>query len=208
MIYATPLPENEAPEAVQQTYGRIKEFFGTDTVPEVFLPFGRVESFLKDVYMNSKKFVFSAGKLDLKSKMAIAFAVAVYAKSNAWKDFFAERAKLSELTETQLTEICALIGANSLYNTFFKFRDLSGSTIFDGMPVGLRAHVFVGTSFDTKMVELINTVISNLNACKPCTSGHVTKARNLGITDDELLEAIQCGATVYSMTQFYNAVGL
>lgn len=205
MTYAAPVTEAAATEAIKQTYDRIKEHFGTSEVPAIFLPFGSNEAFLKDVYMNSKKFIFSEGKLDLKTKSIIAFAVAAYAKSSPFKDFFGEYAKKQGLNDQALTDICALVGANSLYNTFFKFRDLSGSDIFSGMPVGLRAHVFHGTVFDDKTVELVNTVISNINACKPCTSGHVTKCKNLGVSDEAILEAIQCAATAYSMTQFYSA---
>jgi alkyl hydroperoxide reductase subunit D len=72
------------------------------------------------------------------------------------------------------------------------------------MGVGLRAHVFTGTSLDEKTVELLNIAISDINACKPCTSGHVDKARSLGLTDAQLLECIQCTATVFAGAQFEN----
>ena len=80
-----------------------------------------------------------------------------------------------------------------------------GRQVFGGMSVGLRAHTFMNTSLDEKTVELINTVISNLNACKPCTSGHVTKSRDLGASDDQLLEAIQCASTMAAGCSFLKA---
>jgi lipoyl-dependent peroxiredoxin subunit D len=75
------------------------------------------------------------------------------------------------------------------------------------MSVGLRAHTFAGTSLDEKTVELINIAISDLAACRPCTSGHVTKARQLGLSDEAILEAIQCAATVLAGVQFLKAAG-
>jgi alkyl hydroperoxide reductase subunit D len=94
-----------------------------------------------------------------------------------------------------------------MYNTFFKFRELSGSALFEGMGVGLRAHTFSSTSLGEKTVELLNTAVSDINACKPCTSGHVTHARELGVTDEQLLETIQCAATVYAVAQFGVGIG-
>jgi glutamate dehydrogenase len=73
------------------------------------------------------------------------------------------------------------------------------------MSVGLRAHTFGGTSLDEKTVELINVAISDLAACRPCTSGHVTKARQLGLSDEAILEAVQCTATMMAGVQFLKA---
>lgn len=197
-----PIAETNAPDKVAQTYSRLKEALGGESLPEVVLAFGQVEPFLRDFYMNFKKFVISDGALDAKSKAAIAYGAACHAKCGPWLDVLGDRARAAGYSDDQLAEIAAIVATNSMYNSFFKFRDLSGSDLFGGMPVGLRAHTFAGTSLDEKLVELINTAISNLNSCKPCTSGHVTAARQHGITDDQLLETIQCAATIAAACQF------
>lgn len=202
MARILPLPESEATDKAAQTYSRLKDFFGDKPLPEVFLPMGRVPAFLSDFYMNFKKFVASAGALDAKTKAAVALAVALREGSHAWGDFYADHAKANGLSEEQLAEVAALVATNAMYNTFFKFRELSGTDLFGGMPVGLRAHTFHGTSFDDKTVELINIAISDLNACKPCVSGHVKKARDLGVSDEAILETIQCAAVAYAGVQF------
>jgi alkyl hydroperoxide reductase subunit D len=202
-----PLPESEAADKVAQTYGRVKEMLGVNAVPAPILAYGRNEAFLRDFYMNFKKFVVSDGALDAKLKGAIALAVSYHAKCGPWIDLLSERAKALGWTEDQLVEIAAVVSTNAMYNTFFKFRDLSGSDLFSGMAVGLRAHTFTGTSLDEKTVELINTAISDLNACRPCTSGHVDAARKLGISDEQLLETIQCAATVAAACQFTSLAG-
>ncbi len=202
MSRIAPLPESEAADKAAQTYGRLKEFFGGGPLPDVFLPMGRVPAFLSDFYMNFKKFIGSAGALDLPTKAAIALAVAFKEGSHAWTDFYAERAKQQGLDDQRIAEIAALVATNAMYNTFFKFRELSGSDIFGGMSVGLRAHTFQGTGFDDKTVELISIAISDLNACAPCVAGHVKKARSLGLSDEAILEAIQCAAVAYAGVQF------
>ncbi len=44
--------------------------------------------------------------------------------------------------------------------------------------------------------ELIAIGASIAAHCQPCLTAHVDKARNLGIGDDEIREAIEVGATV------------
>lgn len=208
MSRIAPVPEAEAGDDVARTYGRIKEMFGTDSVPEPFLVYGRVGAFLKDFYMNFKKFVYSDGKLDVRTKTIIALAVSGHYGSEAWLDWTSERLKsLDGGSDELVAEVLAVGATNAMYNSFFKFRDLSGSDVFSGMSVGLRAHTFASTSLDDKTVELINVAISDLNACKPCTSGHVAKARQLGASDDELLEAIQCAATMGAGCSFLKSAG-
>jgi len=203
-----PLLEAEAQDKVATTYGRIKEMLGGTPIPEPFLYYGRVESFVQDFYMNFKKFVFAEnGKLDVKLRTVIALAVSGHYGCELWIDYFAERFKAQGGSDAHVVEVLAIASTNAMYNSFFKFRDLSGSDVFSGMPVGLRAHTFMGTSFDEKTVELINIAISNLNACKPCTSGHVSKARDLGASDEELLEAVQCASTMASGCAFLKAIG-
>lgn len=208
MSLVPPLPYADAPEKVQQTYARLQELLGTSELPEVFLVLGRVEPFLRDAYMNLKRFVWTDGALDARTKAAIGLAVACHARSRPWIDLLAQRCAAVGWSPEQVHEIVAVAATNYMYNTFFKFRDLSGSSLFDGMGVGLRAHTFGSTSLDSRTVELLNTAVSDINACKPCTSGHVASAREQGVTDEQLLESIQCAATVYAVAQFTNAARL
>ncbi len=200
-----PVPVESAPEKVSQHYGRITEMLGTSDLPEPFLIYGNVEAFLRDFYMNFKKFVYTDGPLDAKTKAAIALSVAAHGKSKPWLTYFAARCEELGFTSAQVAEILAVASTNYMYNTFFKFRDLSGSSLFEGMGVGLRAHTFTGTSLETRLVEIINIAISDINACKPCTAGHVEKGKQLGLSPEQLLEVIQCAATMYAGVQFLNA---
>ena len=200
-----PIAPDAAPAEVAKIYGRIHEMFGDEAVPVPFLIYGNVEPFLKDFYMNFKKFVYSDGVVDAKTKAAIALSVAAHAKSAAWLEYFEVRCVQLGFSDSQVAEILAVAATNYMYNTFFKFRNISGTELFDGMGVGLRAHTFAGTSLDDRTVELINVAISDLNACQPCTAGHVEKSKKLGLSGEQILEAIQCAATVYAGAQFLNS---
>lgn len=204
-----PVSESAATDKVEQTYARLHDLFESpDPLPEPFLLYGRVPAFLQDFYMNFKKFCYSPGALDLKTKSLIALAVAGNFDSAVWAEFFAHRAKSQGADDQTLADVAGVASACAMYNVFFKFRDLSGSDLFSGMPVGLRAHTFAGTSLDDKTVELINIAISDLNGCKPCTEGHVAKARDLGVSDEQMLETIQCAATLYAAIQYLKHAGM
>jgi alkyl hydroperoxide reductase subunit D len=200
-----PVPETAATDKVEQTYGRLHELFeSADPLPEPFLLYARVPAFLQDFYMNFKKYCYSPGALDVKTKSLIALAVAGNFNSRPWVDFFSRRATAHGADDQSLADVAGVAAACAMYNVFFKFRDLSGSELFSGMPVGLRAHTFGGTTLDDKTVELINIAVSDLNGCKPCTEGHVSKARQLGVSDEQILETIQCTATLVAGIQFLN----
>ena len=199
----TPLAEGDATDKAAQTYGRIKDMLGT--VPEAYLYMGRVPAFLQDFYMNSKKMIFTGGKLDEVSKLEIALAVSAQGRCQPMIDLVKMGLDKHEVAEQELADVLAVAASCAMYNVFFKFRDLSGSSVFEGMPVGLRAHTFTNTTLDDKKVELINVAISDVNGCKPCTSGHLAKAKQLGANDEELLEVIQCAATTYAGVQFLNS---
>ena len=203
----SPVTPDQASEKVAQTYGRIQEMLGSEEIPGPFLVYGNVEAFLRDFYMNFKKFVFGDGAIDAKTKAAIALAVSAHAKCGPWLDYFHERCQNLGFEDQQIAEILAVASTNYMYNTFFKFRDISGTDLFDGMGVGLRAHTFSGTSLDDQTVELINISISDLNACRPCTEGHVGKAQKLGLRNEAILESIQCAATMYAGAQFLSSAG-
>jgi lipoyl-dependent peroxiredoxin subunit D len=202
-----PVSEAEATDKVAQTYERIREMLEGAPIPAPFLRYGRVPAFLQDFYMNFKKFVWTEGHLDVKTKATIALAVSSTLGCPAWADRFADRLATLGLDPQYIADTVAVASTCRMYNVFFKFRDLAGGEIFSGMSVGLRAHTFAGTSLDAKMVELVNIAISDLNGCKPCTSGHVESAGKLGLSDDAILECVQCAATIAAGCEFLNAAG-
>ncbi|MES2793518.1 MAG: carboxymuconolactone decarboxylase family protein [Planctomycetota bacterium] len=206
MFPLAPLAESAADDKVAQTLGRLREMFGEQPLPEPFFVYAQVPAFLQDFYMNFKKFVWTDGHITAKTKATIALAVCAVKKCQPWSKIISAHGQELGLREQYLIDTVAVAATCEMYNVFFKFRDISGSDIYNGMSVGLRAHTFANTSLDDLTVELINIAISDINGCKPCTSGHVEKARQLGATHDALQETIQCAATMLAGISFLNAV--
>jgi alkyl hydroperoxide reductase subunit D len=208
MALVTPVTPDQATDKVAQVYDRIREVMLVTEIPEVYQWLASVPSFLHDFFMNFRKFVLSEGKLDIKSKLLIAIAVSGQAGSGLWLAYLRTFAEKTGVSEEDIRETLAVGATNSMYNVLFKFRDISGSDVFNGMSVGLRAHTFQSTSLGDKLIELINISLSDINGCKPCTAAHVEKARQLGISDEAIYEAIQCAATMIAGTQFLRSIGV
>lgn len=206
-----PLPSvtpDAASDDVKRLYERFAEAAGVDSLPEAFYVYGNSEPFLKDLFMNAKKFVFGEGRLDAKTRGLIALSVALHAKNETWATLIRDVLAKLGVEEQTIVDTIAVASTNYMYNTFFKFRTLSGTDRFDGLPVALRAHTFSNTSLDDKTVELIDIAISDLNACEPCVQGHVAKAKKLELSDEQVLEAVQVAGIVYAGAMFLNSASL
>ena len=208
MPLVSPVSAEQATDKAAQAYERIREVLDVSDIPEIFQYMAAVPAFVHDFFMNFRKFVLSAGKLDEKRKLLIAFAVAGQAGSAKWLEYLQTFSAARNVTAGEVTEALAVGATNSMYNVLFKFRDISGTDVFNGMGVGLRAHTFQGTSLDDTTVELINLSLSDINGCKPCTAAHVEKARQTGVSDEAIYEAIQCAATMIAGTQYLRSIGI
>lgn len=204
MPVVPPLPQEKAPESTQAIYERIKETIGNGQVPVGYQMMGHVESFLQDSYMNFRKFIHDgSGQLDPKQRAAIAIAASSASNCVHCVRHHAKRCIEVGWTDAQVAEILAVTATCAMYNTYFKFKDLSGDAAFEHMPVGLRAHTFMKTSLDQSLVELINIVVSNINGCLKCTTGHVAKALELGVTHETIDEAVKIASTMAAFNVFH-----
>jgi len=207
MFEVKPIAESDAEGKAAQAFKRIKEVMQVEEIPEIFRCMANVPVFVHDFFMNFRKSVLGDGQLAERSRLLIALAVAGQAGSQPWIQFLHELAATKGISDQEITDAMAVASSNSMYNVLFKFRDIAGTDISEGMPVGLRAHTFQGTSLDEQTVELINLTLSDINGCKPCTSGHVAKARDLNVAPEAIYEAIQCAATMMSGIQFLKSIG-
>jgi alkyl hydroperoxide reductase subunit D len=205
VAWFAPIPPNALAGKAAETYERLVETFGNEAPPEPFLIYAHAPAFMHDFYMNFKRFVMTEGKLDLPTKTLVAYAAAVVLDCKPWRDDLAQRCVAVGLTPDMVRGAAAVAAACTTYNVFFKFRDLAGTDVFAGLPVGLRAFTFANAGLEDRVVEILNVAISDLGGCKPCTSGHVEKARQLGVSDEALHEAVQAAAVIAGGAAFLRA---
>ena len=204
MPVVPPLAPENAPESTRSIYQRITETIGNGSLPEGYKQMGHVEPFLQDSYMNFRKFIADgAGLLEPKDRAAIALATSSAMNCVHCVRHHSKEAVAKGWTEQQVAELLAITATCTMYNVYYKFKDLAEDAAFEGFAVGLRAHTFMKTSIDPKLVELVNIVVSNINTCKKCTSGHVAKGLQLGLTHEQIDEALKISATMAAFNTFH-----
>ena len=204
MPVTPPLKPEAAPDSTKSIYDRIAETIGGGEVSIGYQMMGHVEPFLQDSYMNFNKFIAEGtGQLDEKTRYILVLATSSAMNCVHCVRYHAKDAVNHDLTEQEVAEILAVTATCAMYNTYYKFKDLAGDSKFEAMKVGLRAHTFMKTSLDDKHVELINIVVSNINNCPKCTSGHVQKALQLGWTHEQIDEAVRISATMASFNTYH-----
>lgn len=205
MPVVPPLAPEAAPESTKSIYNRIAETIGDGKVSLGYQMMGHVEPFLQDSYMNYRKFVHDgAGKLDARQRAAIVMATSSAQNcSHCVRHHAKEIVAAGSLTEQEVREVLAVTATCAMYNTYYKFKDLAGDAKFEAFSVGLRAHTFLKSTLGQPLVELINIVVSNIHGCPTCTSGHVKKALELGLTHDQIDEAMKVSATMVSFNTFH-----
>ena len=204
MPVVAPLAPEDAGESTAKIYDRITETVGNGRVSIGFQMMGRIEAYLQDSYMNCRKFVREgAGKLDEKQREAIALATSSAMNCTACVRSHAKAAGRAGFSDAQVAEILAVTATCAMYNTYYRFKDLAGDPAFEGYSAALRAHTFQKNSLGPELTELINIVVSNINGCSKCTAGHVKKALGLGLTHDQIDEAVKVSATMASFNTFH-----
>lgn len=204
MPVTPPISPEQAPDSTKAIYERIKDTIGKGQVPLGYQMMGHVDSFLQDSYMNSRKFVHEGSDL-LDRKMRHILALATSSAQNCVHCVRQHAKEAGEygLSEKEVAEVLAVTATCAMYNNYYKFKDLAGDSTFEGFSVGLRAHTFQKTSLDDKTVELINIVVSNINGCEKCTTGHVKKALQLGLSHEQIDEAIKVSATMTAFNVYH-----
>lgn len=188
------------------TVERIREMFGDLPVPYPFAQYEMHPAFHADFYMNFKRFVWTDRYLNPKVKAAIALAVSFATGCRPWQDVLKRDIARLGFPEGAAEDIRALVAVNAMYNQFYKLPDMVGRGLSGGGAVGLRGHTIASTCLDGDLIELIGVVIGTLNGCRTCTTGHARAAVNSYVTDEAIIEAIQCAATMLAGCVFLNSL--
>lgn len=204
MPVTPPIAPEDASEGVTRIFDRIKETIGNGDVSVGFRMMAHSEPFLQDSYMNMRKFISDGtGTLDEKTREALALATSSAMNCSSCVRAHFKQSVAKGWTEEEAAEILAVTATCTMYNLAYKFPDLAGDSAFESMSPQLRAHTFQKVSLEQKLVELINIVVSNINSCPTCTTGHVKKAKDLGLSNEEIYDAIRISAVMSAFNTFH-----
>lgn len=204
MPLTPPVPPDQASPAVQGVYDQIRQSIGQGQVSVGFQMMANVEPYLRDSFENYHRTLYQgAGRLDAKQREAIALAVSSAMNCTACVRSHAKRAVEMGWTGQQVTEILAVVATCTMYNTYYRFKDLSGDGAFEPMKMELRADTMRENTLGREVTELISIVVSNINGCRECVGSHVKKALKLGLTHADIDEAVRLSAMMSSFNAFH-----
>ncbi len=155
--------------------------------------FARDALALQDAHLHAED-----GVLDGKTREAIALAVSVANGCTSCVKSHARRAQKVGWSEADVTAILGLVSQCSMLNAYHRHRELDPTLMLpkqSGLPFGFTQN----PPIEKRTAELIGVVVSGVNGCPACVRYHTDAARTLGVTDQQLHEAVRVGA---AMTMF------
>ena len=134
-----------AGERGQRAVERLREVFGAEELPSGFDTLSFSENGMYDVYMNLNR-QLGDGKVERKSKLLIAVAIASLTGSAEAVEFFAKSAIAAGRTAAEALEAVSAASTCSAYNAYYKFRDLIGAEdlpTYEAFKANFNANTFV-----------------------------------------------------------------
>jgi lipoyl-dependent peroxiredoxin subunit D len=183
----------------QELLGQVERSLGH--IPQVYRTLALNQTFLTDTLFNLRNNMVE-GVLDLKTKHLIAVAVASVAGGPNIVEARTHEARNAGLSDDQIGEALTVAASITTHNVFYKFQHLAGDHYDDFRP-GYKLSVFLRPMFITRQqLELICAIISGLNDCQSCVRGHLAKCRELGVTIDQVEEALRVSALIAGFATF------
>ncbi|MCI5778345.1 MAG: carboxymuconolactone decarboxylase family protein [Lentisphaeria bacterium] len=78
----------------------------------------------------------------------------------------------------------------------------------DFLEAALKVSEAAGRGLDPKTKELIIIAVSAVNGCTYCLDAHRSAALAVGVTDDEIVAAVEVAAAISLFNNFNKAIGL
>ncbi|MBX3730761.1 MAG: carboxymuconolactone decarboxylase family protein, partial [Candidatus Sumerlaeia bacterium] len=192
-------------EKGQRALDRLRETFGAQDLPAGVQALAGSESGINDLSMNLKR-QFEAGKLEAGDKLLVATAVASAAGSAEATRVLASAAAQAGVAPQRLLDAIAAAAVCTAYNGYYRFRHLAGGSDFEAFRAGFHASTFINSTLTAIQVELINVVVSSHNGCPDCVQSHLKKAREQGLSNEQLDEAVKAGAIAAALAAVTSAL--
>jgi len=198
----------EPTEKGVRSLDRIKERFGITELPKALHSIVGSESGANDIYMNLNR-QFADGKMTEKTKLIVAVAVASAVGSQRGVEFFGDIAVAKGRTRNEVLDAVSAATVCSIFNGYYRFRDQvphEEKSIFEAFRAPFNANVFMKSALDSFEVEAICVAVSSLNGCHICVTGHLNKARSLGMTNEQVDELIRASAAACAVANALSAL--
>jgi len=91
----------------------------------------------------------------------------------------------------------------AMNNVYYRFRHMVGKPVYGEKPAGLRMNRLMQPATSRTDFELMALAVSAINGCEVCVRAHEKTVTEVGLTPDQVNDAVRIAATIYAA-----AVGL
>jgi len=195
----------ETTEKARRALARLRETFAAEELPAGVIELAGSEGGINDLAANAAR-TFAEGKLDRATKLLVATAVASAMGAAEGARFFAAAARTAGCPAQAVLDAVAVATTCSTFNAYWSFRHGVDAAEFGAFRAAFHANAFLNPTLGPTIVEPICIAVSSLNGCSDCVRGHIEKARKLGLSAEQIDEAIRAGATARSLAAVASAM--
>ncbi|MCB2154734.1 carboxymuconolactone decarboxylase family protein [bacterium] len=195
----------ETTEKAQRALERLKEAMKVDELPSGLAGLAGSESGIQDLCQNLKRHL-DGGELANPTKLLVATAVAAVIGSPEATRFLGSAAREAGAEPRQVADAIAIGTTCIVFNGYYRFRGFVQDPDFDALRAPFSANAFIRSSLTQLQVEFICIAVSSANNCSTCVKAHVKKGRELGMTVEQIDEAIKAAATAEALDRISNAL--
>jgi alkyl hydroperoxide reductase subunit D len=154
--------------------------------------------YIKDLKVNLSK-TLRSDNLDNKTNVLVALSVAANQKNNYLIKFFESLSKENNATSEEIAEAIACASLLSANNVFYRFRHFMSNQEYNNIPAGVKMNIMLNPVTGKRIFELMSLAISAVNGCEQCVTSHENSLMQLGVSKQEVFEAVRTASIVCSL---------
>lgn len=159
--------------------------------------------YIKDLKVNLSK-TLRSDNLDEKGNLLVALSVAANQKNNYLIKYFKKLLIDKEVSNDEIAEAVACASLLAANNVFYRFRHFMNSEDYNRIPAGVKMNIMMNPVTGKKTFELMSLAVSAVNGCEQCVLSHEQSLINLGMSKEEIFEAVRTASIVCSLDRIIN----
>lgn len=159
--------------------------------------------YIKDLKVNLSK-TLRSDNLDEKTNLLVALSVAANQKNNYLIKYFKKLLIDKEVSNDEIAEAVACASLMAANNVFYRFRHFMNSEDYNRIPAGVKMNIMMNPVTGKKTFELMSLAVSAVNGCEQCVLSHEQSLINLGMSKEEIFEAVRTASIVCSLDRIIN----
>lgn len=204
MAITPPLKDDDLSAEARDTLDEVRAAFGEDSLT-AYRMFAHSHAVLEDGFANMRRYIRgdqrpdgTANSLDLAQREAIALAASSANNCKSCVKSHAEHCKQAGWSDREVAEVLGLTAVCSMLNHHHRLRHIAPQLKLPEQS-GLSFETLTAVTLPKPLVELICIVVSGINHCPLCVRHHTQQARDLGVSDEQVHDAVYIAST---MTMF------